>query len=307
MSRIDVLKTYKLYIDGKFPRTESGRTMEVRTSGGDVHLCKASRKDLRDAVEAARKGQVGWASATAYLRGQILYRIAEMMEGKRRELAEAIEAVGGAVGGAVEEKKGGKKEGIKAGRHRGIKAADEVTIAVDRVVHYAGWADKYAQVLGCNNPVAGPFYNFTVPEPTGVVAVVCPDEAPLLGLVSLLAPVICAGNAAVAIASEKNPIPAAVFAEACATGDVPAGVINILTAERAELLSHVSTHRDLDAVVAANLPAEQAAILRKGPAENLKRVSVREVADWADAAECEHPWWIEPTVEMKTMWHPAGA
>lgn len=291
--RIDVLKTYKLYIDGKFPRTESGRTMVVAVGGGGkgaraaaVHLCKASRKDLRDAVEAARKAQPGWAGATAYLRGQILYRIAEMVEGKRRELAGAIDGLAGK-----------KKPGGDA----------EVTLAVDRLVHYAGWADKYAQVLGCNNPVAGPFYNFTVPEPTGVVAAVAPDEAPLLAMVTLLAPAICAGNAAVVVASEKNPIPAAVFAEACATGDVPAGVINILTAERAELLPHLSSHRDLDAVVAANLPADQAALLRKGSAENLKRVTVHTVKDWADAAECEHPWWIERTVEMKTMWHPAGA
>lgn len=295
MSRIDVLKTYKLYIDGKFPRTESGRTMELNTAGGDVHLCKASRKDLREAVEAGRKAQPAWASATAYLRGQILYRIAEMMEGKRRELAEAIDAVGAAGAPKV---KGAKKK---------LTAEAEVTLAVDRVVHYAGWADKYAQVLGCNNPVAGPFYNFTVPEPTGVVAVVCPDEAPLLGMVSLLAPVICPGNAAVVVASEKNPIPAAVFAEACATGDVPGGVVNILAAERAELVSHLASHRDLDAVVGANLSPEQAAALRKGAAENLKRVTIHDVPNWADTKACEHPWWIENVVEMKTMWHPAGA
>lgn len=288
--RIDVLKTYKLAIDGKFPRSESGRSMEIRTAAGTVHLCKASRKDLRDAVEAARKAQPGWASATAYLRGQILYRIAEMVEGKRRELAEAIESV--------------KVAGSKAKKLTGDR---EVTLSVDRLVHYAGWADKYAQVLGCNNPVAGPFYNFTVPEPTGVVVAVCPDEKPLLGLVSLLGPTIVSGNAAVVIASTNNPIPAAVFGEACATGDVPAGVVNILTGERAELLPFVASHRDIDAVIAANLPAEQAAILRKGVAENLKRVSIHEGVDLADAAACEHPWWIEPLVEMKTMWHPAGA
>ena len=293
--RIDVLKTYKLYIDGKFPRTESGRTLEVATAGGDVHLCKASRKDLREAVEAARKAQAGWASATAYLRGQILYRIAEMVEGKRRELAEAIGAVAG-------KKPGGKKAGP-----RGLKPDDEVGLAVDRLVHYAGWADKYAQVLGCNNPVSGPFYNFTVPEPVGVVAVVCPDEAPLLAMATMLGSVVAPGNAAVVVASEKNPIPAAVFAEACATGDVPGGVVNILTGERAELLPHVSSHRDIDAVVAANLTAEQAALLRAGAAENLKRVTVHAVKDWASAAECEHPWWIERVVEMKTMWHSAGA
>jgi acyl-CoA reductase-like NAD-dependent aldehyde dehydrogenase len=182
-----------------------------------------------------------------------------------------------------------------------------VVLAVDRLVHFAGWADKYAQVLGCNNPVSGPFYNFTVPEPVGVVAVVCPDEAPLLAMATMLASAVAAGNAAVVVASTRNPIPAAVFAEACATGDVPGGVVNILTGDRAELLPHVSSHRDIDAVVAANLPADQVALLRAGAAENLKRVTAHAVKDWASADECEHPWWIERVVEMKTMWHSAGA
>lgn len=289
--RLDVLKTYKLYIDGKFPRTESGRTMPIADAKGRVlaHLCKASRKDLRDAVEAARKAQPGWASATAYLRGQILYRMAEMLDGKRREFAEAIAAVP-----------------LKAAGKSKVTPEAEVDASIDRLVAFAGWADKYAQVLGCNNPVSGPFYNFTVPEPTGVVIAVCPDERPLLALVSLFAPALCSGNTAIAIASQANPIPAAVFGEVCATGDVPAGVLNILTAERAELLTHAATHRDVDAVVAANLAPADAAILRGGTAENVKRVAVRTVADWFDAHECHSPWWIESTVEMKTMWHPAS-
>jgi acyl-CoA reductase-like NAD-dependent aldehyde dehydrogenase len=292
--RIEVLKTYKLFIDGKFPRSESGRSMELRTGGDAVHLCRASRKDLRGAVEAARRAQVGWAKATAYLRGQILYRIAEMVEGKRGELAEGIKASG--------------QHGTKAkGKAKSLKPEEEVRLSVDRLVHYAGWADKYAQVLGCNNPVAGPYYNFTVPEPTGVVAAVCPDERPLLGLVSVLAPAIVSGNAAVVIASTANPIPAAIFAEACATGDVPAGVVNILTGDRAELLTHVATHRDIDGVIAVNLSAAEGTVLRKGVAENLKRVSIHEGVDLTDAQACEHPWWIEPLVEMKTMWHPASA
>lgn len=294
--RIDVLKTYKLYIDGKFPRTESGRTMEVATASVDVHLCKASRKDLRDAVEAARKAHAGWASATAYLRGQILYRIAEMVEGKRRELADAIDAV----------KAGGKKAAAKGKRAGVLKADEEVTLAVDRLVHFAGWADKFAQVLGCNNPVAGPYYNFTVPEASGVVAVVCPDEMPLLGLVSLVAPVICAGNAAVVIASQANPLPGAILGEVLATGDLPGGVVNILTGELKELLPFVSGHRDIDAVHAACLSREEMTILREGSAENVKRVCVREAVAWFDAAECHSPWWIEPFVDMKTMWHPAS-
>lgn len=286
--RITVLKTYKLFIDGKFPRSESGRSMEVRSRDGDVHLCRASRKDLRDAVEAARRAQPGWAKATAYLRGQILYRIAEMLEGKRGELAAAIAATGA--------------KGRKA-----ITPADEVTLAVDRLVHYAGWADKYAQVLGCNNPVSGPFYNFTVPEPAGVVAAVCPDERPLLGLVSAVAPAVVSGNAVVAIASSTNPIPAAIFAEACATGDVPGGVINVLTGDRAELLPFVASHRDIDGVIAVNLTPAEGGVLRKGVAENLKRVSIHEGIDLSNKDACEHPWWIEPLVEMKTMWHPASA
>lgn len=302
-TRLDVLKTYKLFIDGKFPRTESGRTMIVHNRGGEVlaHACKASRKDLREAVESARRAQTGWSTATPYLRGQIVYRIAEMLEGRRAEFVETIDAVG-AAGGAKAKKPARAKLGAISPAQR------EVTASTDRLVAFAGWADKYAQVLGCNNPVAGPYYNFTVPEPTGVVAVVCPDELPLLGLVSLVAPVICAGNAAVVIASEANPLPAAILGEVLATGDLPGGVVNILTGERKELLPFVSGHRDIDAVHAAGLSAEESKLLREGCAENVKRVCVRAIAGeaWFDAAECHNPWWIEPFVEMKTMWHPAS-
>lgn len=295
--RASVLKTYKLYIDGKFPRTESGRSTEIVGLDGKVlaHTCRASRKDLRDAVEAARKAQPGWASATAYLRGQILYRIAEMMEGKRAELAEAIDAVA--------------LPGKGARRSKTAGGAAETTAAIDRVVHFAGWTDKFSQVLGSHNAVAGPFYNFSIAEATGVVAVICPDECPLLAMVSLLAPVLCAGNAAVVIPSGRNPIPAAVLGEAFATGDLPGGVINILTGDRAELLPFVASHRDIDAVHAANLPAEQATQLRKGAAENLKRVTVRggeKPVDWFDVATCQSPWWIESFTEIKTVWHPAS-
>ncbi|CAG0955524.1 NAD/NADP-dependent betaine aldehyde dehydrogenase [Phycisphaerales bacterium] len=288
-SRLDVLKTYKLFIDGKFPRSESGRSWLVSNAKGRVvaHACRASRKDLRDAVEAARKAQPGWAAATAYLRGQILYRMAEMLEGKRRELAEAILATGA------------------AGTARG--AAREVAVAIDRLVHYAGWSDKFSQALGCHNPVSGPYYNFTIAEPSGVIAVVPPDESPLLALVSLAAPALCAGNTVVALCSGTNPIPAAVLGEVCATGDLPPGVLNLLTGEREELLKFISEHRDIDGVHAANLRADQAATLRLGAAENLKRVTVRERVDWFDESQCHSPWWIEPLVEMKTVWHPASA
>lgn len=299
MERLEVLKTYKLYIDGKFPRSESGRSTQVIGADGKVfaHTCRASRKDLRDAVEAARKAQPAWQDATAYLRGQILYRIAEMIEGKRAELAGAIDAI-----------EAGKKPAKKpAKKSPSMDGDQEVTRAIDRIVNYAGWADKYAQVLGCNNPVASAHYNFTVPEPTGVVAVVCPDRPSLLGLISLVCPAICAGNTVVVAASESNPIPAAVLAEACATGDVPGGVVNILTGTRGELVPFIAGHREIDAVHAANIEPEHAAALRGGAAENVKRVTVRDGVDFADAEACQSPWWIEPFVEMKTIWHPAAS
>jgi acyl-CoA reductase-like NAD-dependent aldehyde dehydrogenase len=286
-SRLDVLKTYKLYIDGKFPRSESGRTLAVQGPKGEViaHICRASRKDLRDAVEAARKALPGWSGATAYLRAQIMYRMAEMMEGKREEFSAALSL------GAKNRK----------------KSDVEVAAAIDRLVHYAGWADKYAQVLGCNNPVSGPYYNFTITEPTGVVAVVTPDEHPLLSLISLIAPAVCAGNTVVAVAGPGNPIPAAVLGEVFATSDVPAGVVNILTGDRAELIPFIAGHRDIDAIHAGNLTAEEAATLRGGSAENIKRVTVHNDVDWFDNDQCQSPWWIEPLVEMKTVWHPASA
>lgn len=298
--RLEVTKTYKLFIDGKFPRSESGRTEVVKDASGRVlaHTCRASRKDLRDAVSAARKALPGWKGATAYLRGQILYRIAEMMEGKRAELAEAIAATG-----AAKRRSGGAS---RRGRAGSPAPEAEVAAAIDRVIAYAGWADKYQQVLGCNNPVAGPYYNFTVPEATGVVAVVAPDAPPLLGLVTLLCPVICAGNAAVALASQASPIPAAILAEVIATSDVPAGVVNILTGRRDELVPIIAGHRDIDAVSAAGLSDAEARTLREGVAENIKRVSIREDVDWFDQRGCSGPWWIEPVVEMKTMWHPSA-
>lgn len=298
--RLPIEKTCKLYIGGKFPRSESGRTMPARGRDGRVvaHVSRASRKDLRDAVEAARGALPGWSGespggATAMLRSQILYRIAEMLEGKREELARAIADVPGAGADPRD-------------------AEREVGRSIDRLVHYAGWSDKYQQVLGCNNPVSGPYYNFTTPEPTGVIAVVCPDRPVLLGMVSLLAPVICAGNTAVVAASEAGPAAACIVAEACATGDLPAGVVNVLTCQRKDLLASIAEHRGIDGVHAAGLAPGQAAVLRAGAAENLKRVLVREVAEegpggWDDDAACESAWWIEPFVEMKTVWHPSGA
>lgn len=293
--RLDILKTYKLFIDGKFPRSESGRTTTILNGKGQplAYTSRASRKDLREAVEAARRAQPGWASSTAYLRAQIIYRIAEMLEGRRAELIEAIQSV-------TTSAKSSKKPSTKS-----LSGAAEVALSIDRLVHYAGWADKYAQVLGCNNPVAGPHYNFTVPEPTGVVAVIAPDQPPLLGLVSLLAPVVCSGNSVVLIAGQTNPLPAVVFGEILATSDVPAGVVNILTGEHAELIPFIAGHRDIDAIHAA-AAGESATTLRAGSAENIKRVVIRDGIDFT-SGECESAWWIEPFVEMKTIWHPASA
>ncbi len=290
--RLEVLKTYKLFIGGAFPRSESGRSLPFKGAGGSIlaHISNASRKDLRDAVEAARKAFTGWSNATPYNRGQILYRMAEMLEGKRSEFIDLVSLLAK-----------GKKSAAA------LSPAKEIDTAIDRLVSFGGWADKYSQILGCNNPVSGPFYNFTVPEPTGVVGVIAPDAPSLLGLVSLIAPAVCAGNTVVAFVSQANPLPGAVLGEVCATSDVPAGVINLLTGQRAELLPHFSSHRDIDALHAAGLKADEAKLLREGAADNVKRVTIRDQNDWLNEAECHSPWWIEPFVEMKTIWHPSGA
>lgn len=296
MDRLPIAKTHKLFIAGKFPRTESGRSLPVPTRGGTVHVCRASRKDLRNAVEAARGAMPAWSDTTAYLRGQIMYRLAEMMEGKKAELADAIRAgteplhhmeASGAMDRATEQ------------------AESEVIAAIDRVIHYAGWCDKFAQVAGCANPVAGPYHNFTIPEPVGVVGVIAPDECPLLALVSLIAPAICVGNSVVALASGASPIPACVLAEGLATSDLPAGVVNVLTGVREELTPHFASHRDIDAIHAANIEHDLAAILREGVAENLKRVTIRDHVDFFDES-CECPAWIEAFVNLKTLWHPSA-
>lgn len=313
--RLDVTKTYKLLIDGKFPRSESGRTLPVTSPRGDTiaHVCHASRKDLRDAVSAARKALDPWRNATAYLRGQILYRMAEMLEGKRSELADLIAQAAETTPRRGSPAKPAPKRGSPARstprpRRQPLSPDTELTLCIDRLVAFAGWADKYQQVLGCNNPVAGPYYNFSVPEPTGVIAVIAPDQPPLLGLVSLLAPVVCAGNTAVCIPGDSGAarLAASVFAEAVATSDTPPGVVNILTGVRSELVPVIAQHRDIDGVHAANLAAAEATQLRHGVAENLKRVKVRDHTDFTDDTDCASPWWIEPFVEIKTVWHPSA-
>ena len=264
MSRLPVKKTYKLFVGGAFPRSESGRT--YLAEGQNVAL--ASRKDLRDAVRAARAASPGWAGATAYNRGQVLYRVAEMMEARRADLAVFCSGM------------------------------DEVDRSIDRFVWYAGWADKLAQVLGATNPVAGPYFNFTIPEPTGVVGILAPDEPGLEGLVSRLAPAIVGGNATVAVTSEQHPLAAIELAEVLATSDVPGGVVNILTGHRAELAPWLAGHMDvnaLDVTGADGLAPE----LEKLAAENVKRV-VRGPADG------QSPWEIAAFLELKTVWHPIG-
>lgn len=311
-NRLTVTKTYKLFINGQFPRSESGRSLIVQAKDGSVlaHTCHASRKDLRDAVVAARGAFDGWSRRSAYNRGQILYRLAEMLEGKRSEFAEAIDSTApSAPEPPAKKKPTSKKSASSAPRPARPDPEREVSAAIDRLVAFAGWADKFSQVLGCNNSVNGPYYNFTVAEPTGVVAVAAPDELPLLGLVSLVAPAVCAGATVVALASEASPLPACIFGEVCATSDVPPGVINLLTGKRDELVPHIANHRDIDAIHAANLPPAAAAALRTGASENIKRVTTRTLtaAEWLDPDTCENPWWIERMVDMKTIWHPASA
>jgi len=311
-ARLDVLKTYKLFINGAFPRTESGRSIEVKDAKGKViaHLCRGSRKDVRDAVEAATAAQPKWAGATAYNRGQVLYRMAEMMEGKRDELAAALMET--STSPKVEKSKGkGKRQSVQAKPMGAAEARREVEASIDRLVCFAGWADKYAQVLGCQNAVAGPYYNFTTPEATGVVGVVTPPlphSPALLGMISLLAPPLCAGNAVVVIADDHAMLPGAVFGEVCATSDVPAGIINIITGERTELLKPLAEHRGVNAISAANLSKDEAMTLKLGIADNLKRVRIAKIAadDWFEATVCEGPWTIEPFVEFKTVWHPSA-
>ncbi len=286
--RLEVKKTYKLFIGGKFPRSESGRYLPAHSVAG-THLdnyAHASRKDFRDAVVAARSAAGGWSRATAYLRGQILYRAAEMLQNRSGELVSEIARSTGA-GPA--------------------KARREVSLAIDRLVHYAGWTDKFAQIFSSVNPVASPHFNFTMPEPTGVVVVLAPDEPALLALVSLIAPVILSGNTAVVIASETFPLPAATFAEILATSDLPGGVVNLLTGQRTELAPHLATHMDVNAIVDGTGIAELQTTLQGGSAVNLKRYTRRDLkaADWfADRAE--DPYWILDTVEYKTAWHPMG-
>src|SRR4051812_39424058 len=251
--RLSVRKTYKLYIGGAFPRSESGRSYPVSDSAGELlaHAAQASRKDVRDAVVAARKALPGWARATAYNRGQVIYRIAEMLDGRRDQFAAEVASA----------------EGVSARNALGL-----VDASIDRVVWYAGWADKFAQLAGSANPVAGPYFNFSVPEPTGVVAIMAPQESSLLGLVSTLAPVLCTGNTAVVVTSQDRPLPAVSLSEVLATSDLPGGVVNILTGFTAELGPWLASHRDVNAIDLTGVASEERVALQRAAADNVKRV-----------------------------------
>src|SRR5689334_1132441 len=291
--RIDVRKTYKLYIGGAFPRSESGRSYVVEGANGEplANAVRASRKDLREAVRAARKAAGPWADKTAMNRGQVLYRVAELMEGRRDQFVAEVVAT----------------EGVRDSRAREL-----VDRAIDRWVWYAGWADKIAQVLGSSNPVAAPYFNFTIPEPSGVVGVVAPETSSLLGLVSRLAPPVVAGNAVVLIASETRPLPAVTLTEVLATSDVPGGVINVLTGFKYELIPVLAAHVDVDSLDVWGVPTELRAEVERLAAGDIKRILRRPAGvtdarfDWLDNRATERPEWIAAWLEMKTVWHPIG-
>jgi acyl-CoA reductase-like NAD-dependent aldehyde dehydrogenase len=285
MDRADVRKTYKLFIGGGFPRSESGRSYPVHAADGAplAWAARASRKDARDAVTAARAALPGWSGATAYNRGQVLYRVAEMLEGRRQQFAEAIVVC----------------EGLERG-----DAERAVAAAIDRWVWYAGWPDKVAQVAGAVNPVAGPFLNVSVPEPSGVVAVLAPAQSSLLGLVSVLAPVIATGNTAVVAASEQRPLPAVILAEVLVTSDLPGGTVNLLTGRTADLAPVLAAHMEVDAIDLTGAPAVSRPDLERLAAENVKRVfTPRENEDWATSPGTRR---LLAFVETKTLWHPVG-
>ena len=288
MTRLNVRKTYKLYINGEFPRTESGRYYAVKSKGGELlaNACRGSRKDLRNAVQAARKALGGWSGKTAYNRGQILYRIAEVVESRAAELVEELQ------------RQGAPK----------VEARREVEQVIDRWVYYAGWSDKYPQVFGSVNPVAGPYYNFTLPEPTGVVGVVAPEEPSLLGLVSRIAPALVGGNVVVAITSQSRPLAAITMGEVFETSDVPGGVVNLISGVKSELVPWLAAHMDVNAIDTTGVDPAALPALQKSAAENVKRVVHFDAAaiGWTDERRSQSPYAIFDFQESKTVWHPIG-
>ncbi len=282
MARLAVLKTYKIYIGGKFPRTESGRYYQAKNKDTALaNMCLASRKDFRNAVVAARNAQGGWAHKTAYNRSQILYRIAEVLEGRKAQFEAELTLQGSTT-----------KE-----------ASQEVNLSIDRLIYYAGWCDKYTQMYSSVNPVSGSFFNFSVPEPTGVVAAFAPRQSGLLGLVTQVCSIIAGGNTCVVLASESKPLCAITFAEVLATSDVPGGVVNILTGNRAELLTHFGSHMDVNAVLYCGDDKNNIKTLQEVAIDNMKRVVIRGNSTYFEAKH-ETPYYIFDFQEIKTTWHP---
>jgi len=280
-----VQKTYKLYIGGKFPRTESGRVFKLRNKNGELlaNICQGSRKDFRAAVVAARNAQSGWAARSAYNRGQIIYRIAEIMEARKAQFVEELVLMGYSM----------------------RNAEAEVSTSIDRIVHYAGWADKYQQIFSSVNPVASSHFNFSVLEPTGVVSIYAPTNNGLIGLISTIMPVITGGNTCIVLASQSFPISAIGFAEVLHTSDVPGGVINILTGKGAELLTHFSTHKDVNAMIYCGDSKSDVTAIQRNSTENLKRIVLYRENDWMLPAS-QGPYRISDVQEVKTTWHPVA-
>jgi acyl-CoA reductase-like NAD-dependent aldehyde dehydrogenase len=284
-ARLDVRKTYKLYVGGAFPRSESGRSYVVSDAKGKflANASQASRKDARDAVVAARKAFGGWSARTAYNRGQVLYRVAEVMEGRHEQFSAEVAS----------------SEGLSISKARAV-----VDASIDRWVWYAGWADKLAQVVGSSNPVAGPYFDFSLPEATGVVAVLAPQDSSLLGLTSVIAPAIVSGNTVVAVTSFERPLPAVTLGEVMATSDVPGGVVNILTGSATEIGPWLASHSDVNAIDLAGITdASEATELEAASAENLKRVRRPAEEDWTESPGLSR---LTQYLELKTVWHPIG-
>jgi acyl-CoA reductase-like NAD-dependent aldehyde dehydrogenase len=282
--RIAVAKTYKIYIGGKFPRTESGRYFSLKDKKGKViaNMCRGSRKDFRNAVGAARNAQSDWAKTSAYLRGQVLYRIAEMLEGRREQFIAELK-----LQGATQR-----------------AAETEVDRCIDRLIYFAGWTDKYQQIFSAVNPVSSSHFNFSVLEPTGVVSILAPDDTSLLGLIANVAPAIAGGNTCVVLASESKPLSAVSFAEVLHASDVPGGVVNILTGFRSELTEQFASHMDVNAIIYCDGSKAVASSVQVLAADNIKRVIARNHVDWS--GDAENPYLIRDTQEVKTTWHPIG-
>jgi len=283
MSRINVLKTYKIFIGGQFPRTESGRFFPLKNKNGDLvaNICLSSRKDFRNAVVCARNSQKKWENTTSLNKGQILYRIAEILEGRKLQF---------------------EKELMLTGLSK-IAAKKEVEQSIDRLIYYAGWSDKFQQIFSSVNPVGSNHFNFSVPQAAGVVSIIAPKEFPLLGLISIIAPIIVGGNSCVVLSSEKNPMVSISFAEVLNTSDVPHGVVNILTGKRKELISHFASHMDVNSIIYCGYDNKEINEIEKLSVENLKRVTIYKQKNWSDQKN-QSPYFIEKCQETKTTWHP---